>query len=136
MAMLLVFLDTQVFAMSPQNWWLVKVYLSTVPCCFLLSFINSFSFPKRQETWSLWLLLIELVLVPSPGFLIKFSFCTKLTQSYMLTVAQSTMMGQSYGIWIEGLKHIVPKWSNGSFKVGHLVFLLFQWCAIVAYQIL
>ena len=53
----------------------------------------------------------------------------------MPTVPQSTMMGQSYSIAIEGLNHVMPKWSNGSSKVGHLVFSLGQWCAIVAYQI-
>ena len=37
-------------------------------------------------------------------------------------------------IAIEGLNH-VPKWSNRSSKVVHLVFSLGQWCAIVAYQI-
>ena len=44
-------------------------------------------------------------------------------------------MDQSYIIAIEGLNHVVPKWSNRSSKVGHLVFSLGQWCAIVAYQI-
>ena len=57
-------------------------------------------------------------------------------KSYMPTAPQSTMMDQSYSISIEGLDHVAPKWSNRSSKVGHLVFLLGQWCAIVAYQIL
>ena len=41
-------------------------------------------------------------------------------KSYMPTTPQSTMMGQSYSVWIEGLNHFVPKWSNRSSKVGHL----------------
>ena len=53
----------------------------------------------------------------------------------MPTVGQSIMMGQSYSISTEGLNH-VPKWSNRSSKVSHLVFSLGQWCTIVADQIL
>ena len=53
----------------------------------------------------------------------------------MPTLPQSTKMDQSYSIAIEGLNHVVPKWSNRSSKVGHLVFSLSQWCTIVAYQI-
>ena len=45
------------------------------------------------------------------------------------------MMDQSHSISIEGLNDVVEKWSNGSSKVGHLVFSLGQWCVIVAYQI-
>ena len=45
------------------------------------------------------------------------------------------IMGQSYSISIEGLKHVAPKWSNRSSKLGQLVFSLGQWSAIVAYQI-
>ena len=45
-------------------------------------------------------------------------------KSYMATVPQSTMMGQSYSISIEGLNHIAPKWSYRSSKVGYLVFSL------------
>ena len=56
-------------------------------------------------------------------------------KSYMPTVSQSTMMGQSYNISVEGLNHVVSKWSNRSSKVGLLVFLLGKWCAKVAYQI-
>ena len=56
-------------------------------------------------------------------------------KSWMPTAPQSTMMGQLYSISIEGLNHVAPKWSNRSSKVGHLVFSLDQWCAIVAYQI-
>ena len=55
--------------------------------------------------------------------------------NYMPTAPQSTMMGQSYSISIEGLNHVAPKWSNRSSKVGYLVFPLGQWCVIVAYQI-
>ena len=39
-------------------------------------------------------------------------------KSYMPTAPQSTMMGQSYSISIEGLNHVAPKWSNRSSKVG------------------
>ena len=35
----------------------------------------------------------------------------------MPTEGQSTMIGQSYCISIEGLKHVVPKWSNGSLRL-------------------
>ena len=44
--------------------------------------------------------------------------------SYIPTASQSTMMGQSYSISIEGLNHVVPKWSNRYSRVGHLVFSL------------
>ena len=54
---------------------------------------------------------------------------------YMPTVPQSTMMGQSHSISIEGLNHVAPKYGNRSSKMDHLVFPLGQWCAIVAYQI-
>ena len=53
----------------------------------------------------------------------------------MPTAPQSTMMGQSYSISTEGLNHVVPKWSNRSFEMGHLVSSFDQWCAVVAYQI-
>ena len=56
-------------------------------------------------------------------------------KSYMSTVPQSTMMGQSYSVSTEGLNHAAPKWSNKSSTVGHLVFSLGKWYAIVAYQI-
>ena len=46
---------------------------------------------------------------------------------YMPTAPQSTLMDQSYSISIEGLNHVVPKWSHRSSKVGHLVFTLGQW---------
>ena len=53
----------------------------------------------------------------------------------MPTAPNSTMMDQSYGISIEGLNYVAPKWSDRSSKVGHLVFSLDQWYAIVPYQI-
>ena len=56
-------------------------------------------------------------------------------KSYMPTALQSTIIDQSYSISIEALNHVVPKWSNRSSKVGHLVFSLGQWCTIMAYQI-
>ena len=56
-------------------------------------------------------------------------------KSYTPTASQSTMMGQSYSVSTEGLNHVVLKWSNRSFTVGHLVFSLGKCCAIVAYQI-
>ena len=49
-------------------------------------------------------------------------------KSYMPTAPQSTMMGQSYSVSMEGLNHTVPKWSNRSSTVGHLVFSLGKWC--------
>ena len=48
----------------------------------------------------------------------KVLLCTKLAQCCMPTVVQSTMMGQLRSISIEGLKHVAPKWSNGSSKVS------------------
>ena len=56
-------------------------------------------------------------------------------KSYIPTAPQSTMMDQSYSILIEGLNHVAPKWSNRVSKVGHLMFSLGQWYAILAYQI-
>ena len=56
-------------------------------------------------------------------------------KNYMPTAPQSTMMDQSCSVSTEGLNHAVPKWSNRSSTVGHLVFSLEKWCAIVAYQI-
>ena len=76
----------------------------------------------------------RIFMIAGPGFLIRI-FIQHWLKSYMPTVPQSTMMDQSYSISIEGLNHVVPKWSNRSSKVGHLVFSLGQWCAIVAYQI-
>ena len=46
----------------------------------------------------------------------------------------SAIMDQLYSISIEGIKHVVPKWSNGSFRMDHLVFSLGQRSAIKAYQ--
>ena len=60
---------------------------------------------------------------------------TKLAQSYMQTAAQSAIMDQSYSISIEGIKHVVSKWSNGSFRMDHLVFSLGLRSTIKAYQI-
>ena len=68
------------------------------------------------------------------GFYKNFCSAPNCLKSYMPTAPQSTMMGQSYSISIEGLNHVVPKWSNRSSKVGHLVFSLGQWSPIVAYQ--
>ena len=55
-------------------------------------------------------------------------------KSYKPTASQSTMMNQSYSISIEELNHVMPKWSNRPSKVGHLVFSLGQWYAMVAHQ--
>ena len=68
------------------------------------------------------------------GFLIRI-FVQRHTGSKARCQPQSTMMDQSCSISIEGLNHVVPIWSNRSSKVGHLVFSLGHWCAIVAYQI-
>ena len=56
-------------------------------------------------------------------------------KSYMQTASQSTMMGKSCSASVEGLNHVVPKWSNKSSKLDHLVFSLSQRFVIVAYQI-
>ena len=53
----------------------------------------------------------------------------------MPTMAQSTVMGQLCSILIEGLKHVAPKWNNGSSKVDLLELPLGQGYGIVAYQI-
>ena len=54
---------------------------------------------------------------------------------YMPTTPQSTTMDQLYTVSIEGLNRVALKWSNRSSNVGHLEFLLGQWCAIMAYQL-
>ena len=74
--------------------------------------------------------------VPASVFDKNFHSAPNWLKSYMPTAPQLTMMGQSYSILIEGLNHVAQKWSNRSFKVGHLMFSLGQWCTIVAYQIL
>ena len=97
-----------------NQWWFSKFY----PPNF-----NIVSCNLKCQSWSrINIRVFDMNFRPAPNWL----------KSY---IPQSTMMGQSYSISIEGLNHVVPKWSNWSSKVGHLVFSLDQWCVIVAYQI-
>ena len=73
--------------------------------------------------------------IAKPRVFDRLLLCTKLAQSCMPTMSQSTVMGQLCSISIEGLKHVAPKWNNDSSKVHLLVLSLGQWCGIVAYQI-
>ena len=50
--------------------------------------------------------------------LIKVLLCTKLTHSYIQTVRQSAIMGQSYSISNITLNNAVPKWSHSTVLLG------------------
>ena len=107
---------------------------STVKSIFLLAGLTDCLLDKLSLTWvkAVQLRVFDKNFYSAPNWL----------KSYISTVPQETMMGQTYSILIERLNHVAPKWSNRSSKVGHLVFslghllghLLGQWCAIVAYQ--